>query len=111
MVSAQLRTMIRRCGPLGAIALLGSAGAMALLGGEPAQRADADTFGRAPGLRTVRSCAGLRSFLRHHAPEPPIAVGMALEDTAASAPAQAPAAPAAGGSPTNVQEAGVDEPD
>jgi len=98
--------------------------------------ADADAAKRRVGLKAFSSCAGLREYALGHAPSPaprpaplpPRAVPMPMPmpmpvsgggDEGASAPAPAPVsapAPQTGGgqedsSTTNVQEAGIDEPD
>jgi hypothetical protein len=102
--------MIRRALPLAGVAVLIVAG-IALLGAQRPDRAGAEPVGRAPGLHAMRSCPHLRSFLRRHgSTQPPIAVGIAAEGDAATAEGGA-ASGAPAPSPTNVQEAGVDEPD
>jgi uncharacterized secreted protein with C-terminal beta-propeller domain len=99
--------------PLAAAAIAFAAGlvitGVALLGGSSPERADAAAA--RPALKPVGSCDGLRSYLRRHgarsaAPLP------AAGERATAAPLAEDAA-AAGGTtqPTNVQEAGVDEPD
>ena len=78
----------------------------------PGHRAAADQL-RAPALRPVGNCDRLRSYLRRHrdAIVTVGGIGVASGATADSA-AESEAAPQAlGGSPTNVQEEGVDEPD
>jgi uncharacterized secreted protein with C-terminal beta-propeller domain len=60
----------------------------------------------------MRSCPHLRSFLRRHgSAQPPIAVGVVAEGDASAPAAGGAEASATPGSPTNLQEAGVDEPD
>ncbi len=102
--------MTRRWLPLGGLLLLAVAAVALLSAGRPAP-VGAEPVGRAPGLHAMRSCPHLRSFLqRHGATQPPIAVGVAEGDAAAPAEGGA-ASTAPADSPTNLQEAGVDEPD
>ena len=82
---------------------------VALLGGSSPDRADA-AIAR-PALKPVGSCDGLRSYLRRHGarsapPLPVVGVGATAAPLAEDA-----AAPGGTAQPTNVQEAGVDEPD
>jgi uncharacterized secreted protein with C-terminal beta-propeller domain len=95
---------------LGAV-LVVAAAALALLDAQAVPPAGAKPSARPPALHSMRSCPHLRSFLqRHGTTQPPIAVGIAVEGDA-SAPAQGGADSSAAGSPTNLQEVGVDEPD
>jgi uncharacterized secreted protein with C-terminal beta-propeller domain len=83
--------------------------------------ADAAKRARTPRLKAFKSCAGLISYARHHAPPPvpvPVSRGVPIfggGEDGGSGPVAAPPAPAPvsapGSSTTNVQEAGVDEPD
>ena len=77
---------------------------------------------KTPRLKAFRSCAGLISYARRHAPPPrlvlpprrvpDVPVSGGGEDDSGAAPAPVPVtAPAPDSSTTNVQEAGVDEPD
>ena len=96
---------------VGALAIAAIA-ALALVAKTPGHRAAADQL-RAPALRPVGNCDRLRSYLRRHrdAIVTVGGIGVASGATADSA-AESEAAPQAlGGSPTNVQEEGVDEPD
>ena len=94
-----------------AVVLALGAVAVALIAGAAGPAAEAQAGPRAPHLSAVGSCDGLRSYLRRHGARssPPIpAVGVG----AAAAPlAEDAAAPGGTEQPTNVQEAGVDEPD
>ena len=74
---------------------------------------------KSPRLKAFTSCAGLISYARRHvpptprfvAPRAPVPVsGGGEEDSGSAAPAPAPVA-GPDSSTTNVQEAGVDEPD
>ena len=92
---------------VGALAVL-TVAALALLGGGGGGSAEARAAG--PGLRAFGSCDGLRLHLARHRQ----AVSSAPFPEALADSAAAPAAGAetrAEGTPTNVQEAGVDEPD
>ena len=95
---------------LGAVIVL-TVAALALLDGQAVTPAGATPSFRAPGLHSMRSCPHLRSFLRRHGSTQPIAIGVVPPGDAATGAegGAAPTAPA--GSPTNVQETGVDEPD
>jgi hypothetical protein len=88
---------------LGAVAVAAVA-IVAVGGATPSPSAGAS---RHADLRSFGSCAQLRGYVRRHAP-PPVPVAP-VNGEAASADSSAPA-PAPSGS-TNVQEAGVDEPD
>ena len=112
-MSDRMRAMNWRLLSFGALAVLGAVVVVALGGERSGGRAEA--AGRAPGLHAFGSCDRLRSYLsRHRAAFKPTGVeampGVVGEDDAAGSPAEAAPAPAPG-SPTNVQEAGVDEPD
>jgi uncharacterized secreted protein with C-terminal beta-propeller domain len=98
---------------LGALIVLAVA-TLVLLDGQSPTPAGAEPVGRTPGLHSMRSCPHLRSFLRRHgSTQPPIAVGVGAGiegDTATPSEGGAAASPSPD-SPTNLQEAGVDEPD
>jgi hypothetical protein len=74
---------------------------------------------KSPRLKAFRSCAGLISYARRHAPPPPrfrvapppMPDMDAGGEDGGSGPVAAPAPSAPDSSTTNVQEAGVDEPD
>src|SRR5918997_2029791 len=92
-----------------------------------APAADGAKRAKTPRLKAFQSCAGLISYARRHAPPPPrfrpppmpaIPISGGGDDGGSARPAPAPApesnSGAGGGedsSTTNVQEAGVDEPD
>ena len=88
---------------LGATAVVAVA-IVAIGGAAPSSSAGAP---RHADLRPFTSCGQLRGYVRRHAP-PPMPVAPVAGSEAASADTAAPAPP--NGS-TNVQEAGVDEPD
>jgi hypothetical protein len=93
---------------LGAVALLATA--VGPTRGDAPVRARADRA--AHGLKPFASCDPLRAYLRDHRralASGPVALG-ASEDSAGTRTGSAPQAEPAG-SQTNVQEAGVDEPD
>ena len=95
---------------IAAVLALGAV-AVAVIAGGAGPSAEAHAGPRPPQLSSVGSCDGLRSYLRRHGARstPPIpAVGVG----ATAAPlAEDGAAPGGTERPTNVQEAGVDEPD
>jgi len=107
------RSRIRGWVPLAGAGLAFAAGlalaAVTLLGGSAPDHADAATA--RPALRPVGSCDRLRAYLRRHHDDtaPPLMV--AGEGAAAAPMAEDSAGSAAPMQPTNVQEAGVDEPD
>jgi uncharacterized secreted protein with C-terminal beta-propeller domain len=103
------RPMTRMLMIVGALAV----SALVLLDGRSPAPAGAEPVGRAPGLHSMRSCPHLRSFLRRHgSTQPPIAVGVGVAEGDTATPSEGgSAASPTPGSPTNVQEAGVDEPD
>jgi hypothetical protein len=104
------RAMTWQACKLGAIPAIVAATAVALIGGQVPAPAGATPIGRAPGLHSMGSCDHLRSFLRRHgSTHPPIAVGEGAAGGDIAAPSAGAEATAA--SPTNLQEAGVDEPD
>ena len=103
--------------PFAAAAIAFAAGlviaGMALLGGSAPDRADAAVT--RPALDPVGSCSGLRSYLAKHRRALRVSgagslPGGVAADGIAAPSAAAEAAPPSG-STTNVQEAGVDEPD
>ncbi len=103
--------------PFAAAAIAFAAGlviaGMALLGGSAPDRADAAVT--RPALDPVGSCSGLRSYLAKHRRALRVSgagslPGGVAADGVAAPSAAAEAAPPSG-STTNVQEAGVDEPD
>ena len=84
----------------------------ALLAGPSGRRAEADAKARPAGLHPIGSCDRLRAFLRHHqaAVIPYGVAGIGAEAGDIAGPSTGSPAPSTG-SPTNVQEPGVDEPD
>ncbi len=100
--------------PFAATAIAFGAGillaALALLGTSPSERASAAAV--RPALKPVGSCNGLRHYLRRYRGATGAPLGVAGDSVAAPPFAEGGAsAPAQNASPTNVQEAGVDEPD
>ncbi|MDX6582221.1 MAG: hypothetical protein QOI10_1405 [Solirubrobacterales bacterium] len=107
-----MRPMARGLGLAAAILL--AAVAIVLLGSGGREPAQAEPVGHAPGLHSLRSCNHLRTFLRHHRGAPSGIVGVGMPGVAGdgvAAPGEVAPTPAPAGSPTNVQEEGVDEPD
>ena len=76
--------------------------------------ATSEAAGKAPGLVDFQSCSGLGKYLRKHraqggGPVYPVGVGAGSEAGDSGGPKAPSAPPSATG--TNVQEAGIDEPD
>src|SRR6476660_4390783 len=106
----QARAMTWRACKLGAVPAVVAATAVALLGGQAPDPAGARPIARTPGLHSMGSCDHLRSFLRRHgSTQPPYAVGVGAAEGGVAAPAADGSSSTT--SPTNRQEAGVDEPD
>jgi uncharacterized secreted protein with C-terminal beta-propeller domain len=86
--------------------------AVALVDAGTPESVRAEPVGRAPGLHSMRSCPHLRSFLRRHgSTQPPIAIGFGVVGEGDTATPSEGGVSGTSPSPTNVQEAGVDEPD
>jgi Beta propeller domain len=93
---------------------------IAVLATLAASAAGADARTRSPRLKAFASCAGLIGYARRHVPptirplRPPLVPELGGENGSGPVPVAAPAPDGSGGgdsSGTNVQEAGVDEPD
>jgi uncharacterized secreted protein with C-terminal beta-propeller domain len=76
--------------------------------------ADAARRAKTPRLKAFRSCAGLVSYARRHAPPPTVPRLVPIDgggEDGGAVPAPAPVTAPGSSSTTNVQETGVDEPD